>query len=61
MGWDHEEEGELGAGCKYVEDCFLGVWECLIFTAKKPHEVHTASDGGFTGGNTVPHKVRREK
>ena len=46
---------------KYVEDCFLGVWECLIFAAKKPHEVHAASDGGFTGGNTVPHKVRRDK
>jgi hypothetical protein len=35
--------------------------ECLIFAAKKPHEVPATSDGGFTGGNTVPHKIRRDK
>jgi len=46
---------------KYIEDCFLGVGKRLVFAAKKTQKVRAASHGGFTCGNAVPHKVRRDK
>ena len=53
--------GNFFAFRKYVEDYFLGVWKCLIFAAKKTHEVRAASDGRFTGSYAVPHEVRRDQ
>jgi hypothetical protein len=53
--------GNLIAFSKYVEDYFLGVRKDLKFAAKKHHEIRAASDGRVASGNTVPHKVCRDK
>ena len=46
---------------KHVEDSFLGVWKCLVFAAKKTHEVRAASDGRITGSYAVSYEVRRDQ